>query len=330
MNLNYIAVTRLIAACVLVSVAMFGTFRAQGANRPDTQFVTTSVLNMAYEISGPVDGTPIILLHGFPDDVRAWDEVVAGITTAGFRAYVPYLRGFGQTTFLNAETVRSGQNAALVQDVIEFADALGLDKFVLVGHDWGAQAAQGVAALYPQRVIHLISFAPYSLTWSDYQQGAPDYEQIRALWYQNLLNEDLGEVVLNTDRRGFARYLWQTWSPSWAFSDQTFEVTAGSFDNPDFAAVVLHAYRSGYGAAIPDPRYADIETRLAQRPSIPVPTTVLLGKEDGINIFAPYMLEQSTDFTGEYTARAYDGVGHFIHRENPQAVIEAILDAARS
>lgn len=290
-----------------------------------TQFVQTSILNIGYETRGPEDGQPVILLHGFPDDIRAWDQVVTAISGQGLRTYTPYLRGYGETRFLDAETVRSGQNAALAQDVIEFADALGLEQFVLVGHDWGAQAAQGVAALQPERIAHLISFAPYSLTWSDYQDGPPDYQQIRALWYQNVLNQPMGEGILQADRRGFSRYLWQTWSPSWTFTDEEFEATAASFDNPDFVAVVLHAYRSGYGAAENDPRYADIEARFAERPAIEVPTTVLLGREDGINIFQPNMLEQSSDFTGGYTAQVVDGVGHFIHRERPDIVIDAIV-----
>lgn len=289
-----------------------------------TQFVRTALLDMAYETQGPDDGHPIILLHGFPDDIRAWDDVVAGVTAQGYRTYTPYLRGYGATRFLNEETMRSGQTGALAQDVIEFADALGLEQFTIVGHGWGANAAQAIAALHPTRVRHLVSFAPYSLTWSDYQEGPPYYPQIRALWYQNVLNQEMGAALLQWDRRGFCRYLWETWSPTWAFTDATFEATAQSFDNPDFAAVVLHAYRSSYGNAENDPRYDDIEAQLAQRPSISVPTTVLLGKDDGIAIFQPSMLEQHRDFTGAYVAHAYDQVGHFIHRERSQAVIDAI------
>lgn len=294
------------------------------------QSVQTPVLNIAYEEHGPVGGQPMILLHGFPDDIRAWDQVVAAVTADGYRTFTPYLRGYGPTRFLAEDTLRSGQNGALMQDIVEFADALELEQFVLVGHDWGAQAAQALAALYPARVQHLVSLAPYSLTWSDYQEGPPDYGQIRALWYQGVLNQELGEGILYGDRRGFCRYLWQTWSPTWNFASADFEATAASFDNPDFVAVVLHAYRSGYGKAIEDPRYAATEAQLAQRPPITVPTTVLLGKVDGINIFQPTMLAQHRDFTGEYAAHSYDGVGHFLHREAPEAVVAAIRAAANT
>ncbi|MCU0480746.1 MAG: alpha/beta hydrolase [Anaerolineae bacterium] len=317
----------------VVWIVMFGmmyvSVLAQYDGGVETQYVQTSVLNIAYEVQGRADGTPIILLHGFPDDIRSWDGVIEGVVSAGFRTYAPYLRGYGLTSFLEDTTPRVGQNGALVQDVIEFADALGLSTFILVGHDWGAQAAQGVAALYPERVTHLVSFAPYSLTWDDYQQGF-NYPQIQALWYQSVLNQPIGEGILYADAKGFARYLWQTWSPSWEFSDDVFEATAISFMNPDFVPVVLQAYRGSYGLASNDPRYDAIEAQLAQRPPITVNTTVLLGADDGINIFMPYMLEQTSDFSGGYTAKVYDGVGHFIHRENPQVVIDAILAIRQS
>ena len=289
----------------------------------NTQYIQTSLLNIAYEAQGPTDGMPVILLHGFPDDVRAWDQVVAGITPQGYRTYTPYLRGYGPTTFLSEDTIRSGQNGAIAQDIIEFADALSVEQFILVGHDWGANAAQAIAALYPERVRHLISFSPYSLTWDDYQSGPPNYDQIRALWYQNVLQNEMGEGLLYGDRRGFARYLWQTWSPSWTFSNETFEATAVSFDNPDFVQVVLNAYR--WQTAEIDPRYDEIEGRLAQRPPITTPATIMLGRDDGVNIFEPYMLEQQSDFVDVYTAKVFDSVGHFMHRELPDAVIESIL-----
>lgn len=291
------------------------------------QFAETSLLTIGYETDGPADGPPVLLVHGFPDDARAWSTLARGLAGAGYRTIAPYLRGVGPTQFRDAATPRSGQNGALAQDILELADALGLERFTLVGHDWGAQASQAIAALHPERVCHLVSFAPYALTWDDYQAGPPNYPQLRALWYQQLLQSELGEQLLLYDRQSFCRYLWQTWSPSWAFDEATFAATAVSFENPDYVAVVLHAYRSGYGQATNDPRYEAIEEQLAQRPPISVPTTVLLGAEDGVNLFAPAMLEQRRDFVGPYAARSYAGVGHFIHRERAEAVLEAVLEA---
>jgi len=293
-----------------------------------TQYVDTSVLSMAYEAHGPGDGMPVLVLHGFPDDARAWDGVANALAAANFRVIAPYLRGFGPTRFRWAATIRSGQTGALAQDIVELADELGLERFVLAGHDWGANAAQAVAALHPQRVHHLVSLAPYSLTWDDFR-GAPDYPQLRALWYQHVLQDAIGENLLKWDRDNFCRFLWSSWSPSWAFADETFATTAASFANPDFDAVVLHAYRSGYGNAEDDPRHAAIEARLAERPPIAVPASVLLGRDDGVALFRPWMLQQHNDFPAGYDARVYDGVGHFIHRERPEAVFEAIKRGAQ-
>lgn len=290
------------------------------------QSVETSLLTIGYETHGPPGGLPVVLLHGFPDDARAWDGVAPALAAAGYRTIAPYLRGFGPTRFRQPETIRSGQTAALAYDILELADALELDRFVLAGHDWGANAAQAIAALQPQRVHYLVSLAPYSLTWSDFQ-GPPDYAQLRALWYQNVLQGELGENLLAWDRDNFCRFLWSSWSPSWVFVGETFAATAASFGNADFAAVVLQAYRSGYGHAENDPRYAESEARLAQRPPVAVPTSVLLGADDGVALFRPWMLEQHADFPAGYTASVYDGIGHFIHRERPEVVVEAIQQA---
>ncbi len=196
-QLKYIAmiVVTVITLMTLASLVthIYAAPVLQTEQRMATSFIETAVLHIAYEVAGEDNGQPVMLLHGFPDDIRAWDAVVADLITKGFRTYVPYLRGFGETHFLDDATPRAGQNGALVQDVIDFADALELEQFILVGHGWGAQAAQGVAALYPERVSHLISFAPYSLTWGDYQEGPPNYAQIRALWYQNVLNRNCSD-----------------------------------------------------------------------------------------------------------------------------------------
>ena len=167
--------------------------------------------------------------------------MAAALAAAGYRTIAPYLRGFGPTRFRDPATMRSGQNGALAQDVIELADALGLGTFTLVGHDWGAQAPQAIAALHPERVRHLVSFAPYALTWDDYQEGPPNYPQIRALWYQQVLQGELGEQLLSYDRHGFCRYLWATWSPSWAFDEATFAAAATAFEHPDFVASATSA-----------------------------------------------------------------------------------------
>lgn len=294
-----------------------------------TGSVRTSGLEVSYEERGAPGNTPVVLVHGFPDDARSWDAVARALAATGHRTLAPYLRGFGPTRFLSDDIPRSGQPAALAQDLVEFVDAVGLERFVLVGHDWGATAAQAVAALHPERV-RLVSFLGYSVTW-DAGGGPPSYAQLHALWYQFLLNSGLGEGVLRADRRGFCRYLWEAWSPTWRFSEEEFGAAASSFDNPDFVEVVLHAYRYGSpfgssGDEVPaDPRYADLEERLSAGLPIPVPTIVLQGADDGLEAGGPGPSPSDRLFTGGFARRVVEGAGHFPHRENPSAVVEAVL-----
>jgi EmrB/QacA subfamily drug resistance transporter len=307
-----------------------GVHRMSSANH--TRSVRTPVLEVAYEERGPRDGIPVVLVHGFPDDARSWDAVSGALGAAGHRTLAPHLRGFGPTRFLSDDTPRSGQPAALAQDLVEFADALGLERFVLVGHDWGATAAQAVAALHPGRVERLVSSLGYSLTW-DTGGEPPSYAQLHALWYQFVLNTPLGEWSLSADRRGFCRYLWEAWSPTWRFSEAEFEGAAPSWDNPDFVAVVLHAYRYGSPFGAPgdevagDPRYADTEARLSAGPPIAVPTIVLQGADDGLEPGGPGPSPTDRLFTGGFARRVVEGAGHFPHREKPDAVVEAVLTA---
>lgn len=290
-----------------------------------TRHIRTSVLEIAYEERGASDGFPVVLLHGFPDDVRAWDAVVAPLVAAGRRTLAPYLRGCGPTRFLRDDTPRVGQLAACAHDVVEFADGLGLARFTLVGHDWGALAAQAVAALHPARVARLVTFSGYAISYEAATAGPPSYAQLHALWYQWLFNLDFGPAILEADRRGFCRYLWETWSPTWHFSDEDFAATAPSFDNPDFVEVIAHGYRRN---APGDPRYAALEARLAAAPPIAVPTVVLQGADDGVELVDADAPSQERFFTGGYTRRIIPGVGHFPHRERPDIVVEAVLDRA--
>lgn len=296
-----------------------------------TKSVRTPLLEIAYEERGAPEDPPVVLAHGFPDDARSWDAVSGTLAGAGYRTLAPYLRGFGPTRFLSDDTPRSGQPAALAQDLLEFADALGLERFVLVGHDWGATAAQSVAALHPERVERLVSFLGYSLTWDAEGGGPPSYAQLHALWYQFLLNSGLGEGILRADRRGFCRYLWETWSPTWRFPEEEFGAAAPSFDNPDFAEVVLHAYRYGSpfglsGDEAPgDPRYAELEAWLSAGPPIDVPTVVLQGADDSLEAEGPKPSASDRLFTGGFARRVVEGAGHFPHREKPGAVVEAVL-----
>jgi pimeloyl-ACP methyl ester carboxylesterase len=291
--------------------------------------IRTPVLDVAYELSGPAGGLPVVLLHGFPYDPRSFDEVVTIVNAAGFRTIVPYLRGYGGTRFLAAETLRSGEQAALGQDLKELLDALGIRKAVLGGYDWGGRAACVVSALWPERVAGLVSCRGYNIQDIPNSHKPADPEQEARLWYQYYFHTERGRNGLTQKRREISRLLWKMWSPTWAFDDATFERSATSFDNEDFVDVVIHSYRHRTGYVAGDPRYAPVEASLAAQPNIDVPTIALHGAVDGVT---PMRLSEGHDkhFTGPYQSRVLDNVGHNPPQEAPQAFADAILELCRA
>lgn len=288
-----------------------------------TRTIRTPVLEVAYEESGPVDGTPILLLHGWPDSVRTWDGVVPALVEAGYRCFVPYLRGYGPTRFLAGTTRRSGQATALAQDVIDFADALGLERFTLVGHDWGAFAAYLVAAVWPRRVQRLVALSVgYGI---NNPNTLPAPAQARCFWYQWLFQTQQGALTLEQDRRGFCRYIWESWMPTWTFDERAFEQAAPAWDNADWIAVTLHYYRHRWGNVLGDPRHDALEVNRVLPPSITVPTRLLHGADDGC-ILPATVQGKEHHFFSTYECRIIPGVGHFPQRERPEAVVEAVLE----
>jgi pimeloyl-ACP methyl ester carboxylesterase len=284
--------------------------------------IQTPTLEIAYEASGPANGVPVILLHGFPDDPRAYDGTLGTLGTLGCRILVPWLRGYGPTRFLDPAALRSGQQAALGSDLLAFMDALAIPEAVLVGYDWGGRAACIVAALWPERCRGLVSggYSIQNIALADRPASAAS--EYRA-WYQWYFHTERGRAGLEKNRRDICRLLWQLWSPNWRFDEATFERTAVSFDNPDFVDVVIHSYRHRYGAAAGEPALEPIERRLAGQPSIAVPTVVLDGEADGVD-------QTSTEdraaahFTGPYERRLIPSAGHFLPHEAPDAVVAAV------
>jgi pimeloyl-ACP methyl ester carboxylesterase len=292
------------------------------------RMVETPVLNIGYEDTGDARGFPIILLHGFPDDVRAWDGVVPPLSKAGHRVLVPYLRGYGPTRFRDAAAPRMAEQAAIGQDLIDFADALKLPRFAVAGYDWGGRAACITAALHPDRVRAAVLIGGYSIqdtvNVAASPPGPPQVE--RALWYQWYFNTERGRAGLKANRRGICRLLWETWSPDWHFTDETFARTAASFDNPDFVEVVIHSYRHRWGNAPGEARFMAMEKTLAQRPRIAPPTIVLHGANDGIVHPPADSPPERAMFTSLRARRVIPGAGHFLPRENPAVVSSALLE----
>ena len=291
--------------------------------------IRTPVLDLAYEASGPAEGLPVLLLHGFPYDVRSFDAVVGIVNAAGFRTIVPWLRGYGGTQFLSADTLRSGEQAALGQDLKELLDALGIQKAVLGRYDWGGRAACVVSALWPERVAGLVSCTGYNIQDIPNSLKPADPEQEARLWYQYYFHTERGRNGLAQKRREISRLLWKMWSPTWGFDAATFDRTAGSFDNEDFVDVVIHSYRHRTGNAAGDPRYASVEARLAAQPKINIPTINLHGAVDGVT---PVRASEAHGryFTASYQRHVLENVGHNPPQEAPQAFADAILQLCKA
>jgi len=287
--------------------------------------VRTGTLEIAYEDSGPPEGTPVLLMHGFPYDVRAYDDVVPPLAAAGCRVVVPYLRGYGPTRFLSTATPRSGQQAALGQDLLDLLDALHIERAALAGYDWGGRAACIVAALWPQRVRGLVSGGGYNIQNIAAAANPLPPEQEYRFWYQYYFHTERGRAGLTANRREFCRLLWRLWSPNWPFDDATYGRSAASFDNPDFVDVVIQSYRHRYGYAPGDPALEPIEQRLAAQPKIPVPTIVLHGEASGVG--PPGQSEQhERHFTGFYQRRVIPVAGHYLPAEAPRQFADAVLE----
>ncbi|MDI5981101.1 alpha/beta fold hydrolase [Amycolatopsis magusensis] len=284
--------------------------------------VATPVLDIAYEQAGDPGGTPVVLLHGFPYDVRAYEEVAGVLAERGAFVVAPYLRGFGGTSFRDPATVRSGQQGALAQDLLDLLDGLGIEKAVVAGYDWGGRAACIAAALWPERVTGLVSVDGYNVQNLAYagEPAPPEWES--TYWYQYYFHSERGRRGLERNREELCGLLWRQWSPKWTAAAEAFPASAPSLHNPDFVDVVIHSYRHRYGLADGDPRYQDIEDRLAAEPPITVPSVVLESGADGIG--GPSAAEDREYFTGAYTHRLLPGIGHNVPQESPHPFADAV------
>jgi pimeloyl-ACP methyl ester carboxylesterase len=293
----------------------------------EVEVVRAGVLDVAYERRGPAGGWPVVLLHGFPYDVRSYDDVARQLAAAGADVVVPYLRGYGPTAFVSPDTPRSGQQAALAHDLLELIGALELRAPLVAGYDWGGRAACLVAALWPDQVSGLVTCSGYNVQ-DIAASAAPEPPEVeRSLWYQYYLHSERGGAGLTTYRAEFARQLWRDWSPTWAFTDEIFDATVRSFDNPDFVDVVVHSYRHRYGLVAGDPAYRATEELIARQPTITVPTIVLDAVHDTID--RPSSTEEHRRHFSELVHhRLVDG-GHNVPQENPHAFGAALLDLRR-
>ena len=314
-------------AAITAAAALPRAAAAQPASPPPVKTVRTPILEIGYHESGPADGFPVLLFHGFPDDAHAYDGVAPVLAKAGYRAFAIYLRGYGPTRFLDPSAPRMAQQAAIAQDVIDFADAMKLPRFAVSGYDWGGRASCITAALHPDRVRAAVLCGGYSIQ-NTITPGPPAPPRaVRNSWYQWYFNTETGREGLTKNRKALCRYMWQEWSPTWTFSDAMYEQTAASFENPDFVDCVLHSYRHRNFNAPSEPRFLDTEKRLATRPKVEVPTIVLHGGDDGFGKPAPETTDAERNAFPKLVARrVVAGAGHFVPHEAPQAVSDALIE----
>jgi pimeloyl-ACP methyl ester carboxylesterase len=304
-----------------------GGAAAAPRDSPPVRFVRTDLLEIGYLESGPADGEPVVLLHGFPYDVQSYTDVAPRLAAAGRRVLVPYLRGHGPTRFLHESTPRSGQQAALGADVVAFMDALRIERAVLAGYDWGGRAACVVAALWPARCAGLVSVNSYLI--QDIKAAAtpirPDLEA--GFWYFYYFLTERGRAGLTANRREIARVIWKRNSPRWDFGDDVLDRTAEAFANEDYVDVVIHSYRHRLGYAPGDPYYEETEQRLAKLPPVGVPAVTLDGQADG-NFPATDGSTTAAHFTGPRVHHQVPDAGHNLPQEKPEAFADAVLEAA--
>lgn len=292
----------------------------------EMKHVIAGALDVAYLETGPSDGMPVILLHGFPYDVHSYGAVSQRLAASGWRCIVPYLRGYGPTRFLDAKTPRSGQQAGLGADLLALMNALEISSAVLGGFDWGGRAACIVAALWPERVRGLVSCGTgYNI--QDISRAvhpvAPEEEY--RYWYQYYFHSARGRSGLTQNRNELCQLIWRLWSPTWNFDDLTFAQSSKAFENPDFVDIVIHSYRHRFGGIPGDPALDEIEKRLAAQPDITVPCIVLQSGADGVEGPPSVVDSHAGHFKGVYERRIVPGVGHNFPQEAPDAFIDAVI-----
>jgi pimeloyl-ACP methyl ester carboxylesterase len=329
------------ASVVAAQLGMVGRANAQGGNTTPTRLpaikpgtntsfaalrqIDAGLLKVGYAEAGPSDGRPVILLHGWPYDIHSYVDVAPALASAGYRVIVPYLRGYGTTRLLSSETLRNGQQSVVAVDAIALMDALKIEKAIIGGFDWGARTANIIAALWPERCKALVSVSGYLIGNQEAgKMPLPPNAELQ-WWYQYYFATERGRAGYDKYRREFSKLIWQLASPKWNFDDATFDRSAASFDNPDHVSIVIHNYRWRLALAQGEPKYDDLEKRLAQGPVIAVPTITLEGDANG----APHADPSSyaNKFSGRYAHRLITGgVGHNLPQEAPQAFAEAIVE----
>ncbi len=290
--------------------------------------VKTDVLDIAYAEEGPANGKPVLLLHGWPYDIYSFVDVAPILAAAGYRVIIPYLRGYGDTRFLSSDTPRNGQQAALAADGLALLDALHIKQAIVAGFDWGARTADIMAALWPERCKALVSVSGYLIGSQELNRAPLPPKAEQQWWYQYYFTTERGQAGYAKYTHDFARLIWETASPKWAFDDATFNRSAAALDNPDQVAVAIHNYRWRLGLAEGEAKYDALEKKLATLPAITIPTITMEGDANGAP--HPDPSAYAKRFTGKYEHRLITGgIGHNLPQEAPEAFAKAVIDVDR-
>lgn len=326
-----------VAMTVAASELALTTFAKAQTSSPNGSGITSfaalkqinaGLLNVGYAEAGPADGKPVILLHGWPYDIYAFVDVAPILASAGYRVIIPFLRGYGTTTFLSDTTMRNGQPSAVAEDIVALMDALKIEKATLAGFDWGARTADIIAALWPERCTALVSVSGYLIgSQATGKMPLPPQAELQ-WWYQFYFATERGREGYEKYRREFSKLIWKLASPKWNFDEATFERSAKAFDNHDHVAIVIHNYRWRLGLAEGEARYDDLEQKLAKNPVIGVPTITMEGDANGAPHPEPSAYAKM--FSNKYSHRTITGgIGHNLPQEAPQAFAEAVVDVTK-
>lgn len=287
--------------------------------------IDAGVLNIEYAEAGPTNGRPVILLHGWPYDIHSYVDVAPLLASAGYRAIVPYLRGYGTTRFLSSETFRNGQQSAIAVDIIALMDALKIERAILAGFDWGARTADIIAALWPERCKALVSVSGYLIGSPEANKTPLPPQAELEWWYQFYFATERGRAGYEKYWHDFNKLIWKLASPQWHFDDATFTRSAAAFNNPDHVQIVIHNYRWRLGLAEGESKYEEIEKRLATAPAIAAPTITLEGDANGAP--HPEASSYARKFSGKYAHRIIKGgIGHNLPQEAPREFAKAVVE----
>lgn len=309
----------------ILAILLLGYTSTQASSFDEIKQVNAGVLNVGYAEVGPANGTPVILLHGWPYDIHSYADVAPILAKAGYRVIVPYLRGHGTTRFLSPTTFRNGQQAAVALDIIALMDALKIPKAIIGGYDWGARTADIIAALWPERCTALVSVNGYLINNLERNKKPLSPAAEWGWWYQYYFATERGLAGYEANRNDFNKLIWKNVSPEWHFDDATFSRSAAAFSNPDYVSIVIHNYRWRLSLAPGEPQYDSIEAKLAAGPVISVPTITLDGDADGV---APATdgTAYAQKFSGKRIHKIIKGAGHNLPQEAPEAFAAAIIE----